>query len=578
MNRPASPVRSVLFIQPPLEVNARHKRVMPLGIAYLMAVLRRDLPGLNLQFLDLQSGNLTVADALPRIAAAAPDLLCLSYWTPMADAAEELARRARPLLPAGSRVIAGGVHPSIFPAAALAFADFVVVGEAEATLPELIRDLNRGGDPAGIRGLWYRAADGKPAFTGERELLPDLDALPFPAWDLMPLANYDTPLHLIGGRRMPVIGSRGCPYNCSYCVSPVFWRRRLRWRSPDNIVDEIIAIRRQYGLTSIHFWDDNLLLDRGQVTRLCELLIARAPDTRWIGLTRAAHVRACGDLLPLLKRAGCLGLEMGIESADPQASAAVHKDDDLADTRIAAELLKRAGLVPLFTYMALNPGDTLQTYYRQAEFIDAMLAGCDPIAHFHHMPVPLYVGQLCTPHPGTQLHADASRLGLVNTRTWRDYYHHRVNFLPRTLLDERPQQQTPELTYRDLLICVKAQIATQYGFTPPGSSPLLRVTRTAELLAFLHAFYRRCDGNRSLQAIAHEVQAELRLTDDGLWNYTGVQTVVLAQLGRLQPVGRTALPQRDINLDGFGDTMLQARLIHAIDLLKPLLRRLAPRT
>lgn len=561
-------IRTVTIIQPPLEGGLRHKRVMPLGIGYLAAYMRQQIPGLQLCFLDLHSSNLTVADGLRELENNPPDLLLLSFWTPMADYAHELMRRARVFLPAATKIVAGGIHPTIFPEETLEHCDIVVRGEGEETLVELIHCLNRGQDWGGVKGICYRKV-GTVVTTPERELIDDLDRLPFPAWDLMPLARYSTPMHIIGGPRVPVIGSRGCPYSCSFCVSPFFWQRRLRWRRPARVVDEIVAIREQLGISSIHFWDDNMLLDRGYIEGLCRELLDRKVKIKWVGLTRASHLFTCRDLLPLMQESGCIGIEMGIESADAEAHKAVNKEERLELTLTAARLMKEHGIIPLFTYMALNPGDTLATYYRQADFIGAILDGCGRIEYFHHMPVPLYIGQLCTPHPGTELYKNARQLGVVNASRWTDYYHHRVNFIPNSLLDDIPAKQTDHLSYRELLICVKAQCASVYQFITPADGFFRRAAKVAFLLDFIQRLYAHCQGALTVRAIAERLQRRYRLSDDQLWNCLAVQVIALAQMGFIQSPGQSPpRPRREIDISGFGDTRRLARRLHFLDLIK----------
>ncbi|HNW93990.1 MAG TPA: radical SAM protein, partial [bacterium] len=394
-------------------------------------------------------------------------------------------------------------------------------------------------------GLWYRR-DGKAVATPPRPFIADLDTLPFPAWDLLPMEAYTTPMHLVGGRRVPVMGSRGCPYGCSYCVSPQFWRRQLRWRSPARVVDEMEALYRRFGIRSIHFWDDNLFLDGEYLAGLCRELIARRLPLRWVGLTRASHIVQQQHLLSLVRAAGCLGMELGIETADPEAHRQVGKDESLDQTRQAAELLKQHGLYPMFTYMAFNPGDTLASYYHQAQFIDQILAGCAWAEYFHPLEVPVYVGQFCTPHPGTQLYTEAPRLGTVFAGGWPDYYHHRVNFLPNSLLDDVPRRNACRLCNLDYWLVARAAVSGYYRMIPARASLGLRLRRLAAAANLTRAWWQLTDGRHRVRDILAAVEHRFFAERQDTVSVSAIIVLVLAQRGVL--AGTTPVPVRAIDL------------------------------
>ncbi|MBP7652287.1 radical SAM protein [Candidatus Dependentiae bacterium] len=557
----------ILFIQPPLEMNYKHKRILPLGIGYLLAVIRKEFPDVSVKFLDMESGNLSIDYALKYIIEFNPDILMISYWTAMADSAFSIMKSVKQIFDDKITIIAGGVHPSIYPEESLEYADYVVKFEGETTIIELLQALNKKNDLNLVKGIVFKS-DGMFKYSGDREFIEDLDSIPFPAWDLMPMENYDTPMHITGGRRMPVMGSRGCPYACSYCVSPYHWKRKLRWRSVKNVVDEIEKISNDLKIDKIHFWDDNLFLKKDYIRDLCNEIITRGLEIQWLGLTRASHIVQCSELMPLIKKSGCIGMEMGIESADAQSHKAVNKEENIEVTLEAAEILKKNNMVPMFTYMALNPGDTLTTYYKQAEIIDKILKECGWIKYFHPLPVPLYIGQLCTPHPGTKLFEEAKNIGIVNAKKWSDYYHHRVNFIPDSLLYEIPVKQIEKLTYREILLCVKAMISSVYIFIQPDSSFFKRMLKIAEYIKFVRMFYNECAGNLSVKEIALKLETKIKLNEDILWNYSAVTVIVLSQIGFIQNIDNSEVfPIRNIDISGFKDSTRLAKRLHIIDLI-----------
>ncbi|MCC6450842.1 MAG: cobalamin-dependent protein [Candidatus Aureabacteria bacterium] len=523
-------LRTVVLVQPPLPANERHKRVLPLGLAYLAAFARQRIPGLRLRIVDGQACKLTVPQIAAQVRAEDPGVVGITYWTCQAPAAHALSRLLRETAP-GAAIVHGGIHPTIYPSAALETADYCIMHEGEETFVELLRLLaGEGRGPAEIAGLAWR--DGRePRLNPPRPYIADLDALPFPAWDLLPMDRYDSPLHVVGGRRLPIIGSRGCPYGCTYCGSPLMWGRRVRWRSPENVLAEMKAAIAALGLTQFHFWDDNLMLDRRHIERLCRLIIEEGLAVRWTGLTRASHIARNGDLMGLLARAGCIGLEVGIESANPETFSRIEKDEDLQVIREVARLHKAHGMSPLFTYMAFNPGETISGYYSQARFIDELVSGLPWYEHFHPMPFPLYTGQFCTPHMGTKLHDEASTLGTVLAERPEEYHHHRINFVPKSLLDDRPARNLPALDLRQYRLC---GTALYYSFWDDFNAAVPRERQRETLARYRDSvalFWRLANGDTTIREIGEAIRRRLGVERRQAVRFAAFTALVLGQTG-----------------------------------------------
>ncbi|MDD5557610.1 MAG: radical SAM protein [bacterium] len=522
----------LVLVQPPLPANERHKKVFPLGLAYLAARARERLPGLSIRVIDGQAHNLPVAAVVEAAARLAGErtVVGIGYWTCQAPAARAISAGIRRAVPR-AMIVHGGVHPTIFPAEALETADLCVLNEGEETLCDILRHRLGGSPrPEEIPGLALREG-GEVRRMPPRDFIEDLDAVPFPAWDLFDMERYDSPLHVVGGRRLPIIGSRGCPYGCTYCGSPLMWKRRVRWRSPENILGEIKASIAALGIDQFHFWDDNLMLDRRHIERLCRLIVEERLRIRWTGLTRASHVARNGDLMGLLREAGCIGLEVGIESANPDTFAAIHKDEDLRLIREVARLHKAHGMSPLFTFMAFNPGETITGYYRQARFIDDLIAGLPWYEHFHMFPFPLYVGQFSTAHPGTELHAQAPSLGEVLAEGWEQYHHHEINFVPRSLLGDVPARNAAEMGEYHYRLCnFAAQVVLWGDFN--RSVPVARQREVlTRLRDFLDLFWRSCDGRRTVMDICARAMRRQGLSRKDAIRFGALACLVLGQVG-----------------------------------------------
>ena len=523
---------NLILVQPPLPANERHKKVLPLGLAYMAAYVRERLPGIAISIIDGQVHNMSCRDVVEAVIDARGErtLVGITYWTCQAPAAFSISRALKEADP-GITLIHGGIHTTIFPWDALEVADYCVLHEGEETLAELIQCLmDEGAALRSVRGIAYRDG-GEKGITAPRPFIDDLDSLPFPAWDLLDMERYDSPLHVVGGRRLPVIGSRGCPYGCTYCGSPIMWKRRVRWRSAENVVGELKASIERLGISQFHFWDDNLMLNRSYIEDLCRLIKREGLDIRWTGLTRASHIARNGDLMGLMKEAGCIGLEVGIESANPKTFYTIQKSEDLKVIEEVARLHKRHGMSPLFTYMAFNPGETISGYYEQARFIDRLIEGLPWYDYFHPMPFPLYTGQFCTPHPGTKLHDDARDLGMVLAADWSDYYHHQINFLPRSLLEDVPRRNVQLLDgfYYDL-----CNFALQVAFWPQfnASIPVEERRRTlARYRQSIGLFWAFADGRKTLAQLIHIVSRQQPLDYAEAARFCAFTCLILGQMG-----------------------------------------------
>jgi len=543
---PASRARelNLLLIQPPLPINERHKKIIPLSLTYIASYAREKLPNVNVEILDAQAENLDYDQVCRRVWQTKRDVIGITFWTPQTTFAYTLASAIRKLCP-NAKTVLGGVHTTIFPEEAAKHADYIIVREGERPFCELLRRRGTGESPDGIPGLGYWSTEeDELKFWPESEFIEDLDELPFPAWDLLKMRYYTTNMHVTGGRRMPVVGSRGCPYNCVYCTSPFLWKRKVRYRDPVKVVDEIEEIGKRFKVNQIHFWDDNLLMVREYIKGLCEEIIRRKLSINWVGLTRASHMVKNQDLMQLMKDSGCIGIEIGIESANPETFDKIDKQESLEDIVTCAKVQSAVGMYPMFTYMAFNPGETLAGYYLQAEFIDKILDGLPWAEHFHPLPYLVYVGQFCTAHPGTNLYSLASSLGIVLCRDWSDYYHHKINFVPDSLLDDVPIRNIEKLRLVDNWICLNAMAGTVYEFYNDHQSDMEHKIRHFRYLKFVRAFFDQCNGKLTIRQIWRELTVYLKMNSDEALRQTAFTSLILGELGLI----RSAIFQKDLDI------------------------------
>jgi radical SAM superfamily enzyme YgiQ (UPF0313 family) len=248
----------------------------------------------------------------------------------------------------------------------------VVIGEGEETLSELVKAFScKRPDYSKILGLAYKDKKGKVYRNPDRPLIADLDSLPFPAWHLMPPSLYRVVPILSpnkGDLVAPVVTSRGCPYQCTFCASNITWRNRFRKRSPKNIVDEIELLVKKFGVKEVHLTDDNFTMIKNHAMAVCDEFIKRKINIFW---QCPNGVRIDSLDLPLLekmKQAGCYSVGLGIESGSPKILKKVKKSLDLKLVEEKLRLLKKVGIRAYGFFILGLPGETRKTIRETIDF------------------------------------------------------------------------------------------------------------------------------------------------------------------------------------------------------------------
>jgi anaerobic magnesium-protoporphyrin IX monomethyl ester cyclase len=286
-------------------------------------------------------------------------------------------------------VILGGVHATLFPAEVVreGVVDYAVHGEGERTAVELLAALERREPLDRIPGIAFRDG-GRPRVTGTRPLVTDLDELPLPAYDLLPMESYSTPFSA-PGKVTSMVTSRGCPYSCTFCDAFVVHGRKYRAQSAERIITEIRLLVSEHGVREVLFKDSEFTLDRGRVERFCDLMIAGGLRVSW---TCSARVdRVDGPLLRRMAAAGCRVVQFGVESADPVVVEALKKGITAEKVREAFRSARAAGVETVANLMVGAPGETRDS-------IDATRRLVREIRPDH-----LNV-QVLVAYPGTELH------------------------------------------------------------------------------------------------------------------------------------------------------------------------------
>ena len=365
-------------------------------------------------------------DLLAEVARWHPDWVGIYANTPLWTKAKRTATDLRARLPEVF-LSAGGPAPVAWRGRCLEECpalDAVDTGEGELTSGELLERLAAGTSLEGLLGVCYRDADGGVVENPTRPVIKDLDILPPPAIELLDFRDlYVSPPGTY--RRRPIINvhtSRGCINDCTFCfqlgtnVDPKN-NRRMRYRSPEHVADEIEDRVRRFGYREVRFLDDMFIVDKKRVRRLCALLKERELDITWFCSSRVDLVDP--DILRVMADAGCWAILYGVESGVQKNLDTLRKRTTLAQIRQAVQWAKDAGIKVYTPFIFGIPGETYDDAVQTIDFAIEL----DPyIANFHTL----------TPLPGTELYASIEALGTWSSNPEHATFQH-ANFVPDSM-------------------------------------------------------------------------------------------------------------------------------------------------
>lgn len=313
------------------------------------------------------------------------------------------------LVPNHPFYILGGHGPSPEPEYFLkkSGADVVVIGEGEITIVKLLEALEHKRDLSSVKGIAYLDG-GRLVATERQEPIRDIDTIPPPAYDLFPMDYYA--LMRVGNmlensqRLASVISGRGCPFHCNFCYR---MDKGFRVRSPEGIIEEIQKLKRDYYISFILLYDELLMTSPDRVTTFCEALLRAKVDIKWGCNGRLNYAKP--NLLKLMKRAGCVFINYGIESLDDTTLKVMNKALTVEQITGGIEATLAEGINPGFNIIFGNIGETLETLWKGVDF----LLKYDNQGQFRTIrPV--------TPYPGSPLYDYAIEQGLL--KDCADFY------------------------------------------------------------------------------------------------------------------------------------------------------------
>jgi radical SAM superfamily enzyme YgiQ (UPF0313 family) len=330
--------------------------VEPLGLEMVAGALAREH---EVELIDMLPG----ADLETALERFAPDVCGLSCsFTVDVPETLLLAQAIKTRRPQ-TFVFVGGHHASLCPSDfQVPWVDAVVFGEGESTAPDLLRALEQGRELAAVPGLILNTPDGQLT-TPTREIIPDLDSLPFPERSLVQgsLKSYHLGLR---SELSSLETSRGCPYRCTFCSVWHFYQSQVRSKSPERVVAEVEAIEGR----NIFLTDDNFLASIPRAERIADLLLERRLKKRFIYQARTDSIARHPETVAKLREAGFATAFVGLEKIDAEGLRSVHKGNTVENNEAALRVLRRAG-VNVFGTLIVDPDYDEHDFRRLREYV-----------------------------------------------------------------------------------------------------------------------------------------------------------------------------------------------------------------
>jgi radical SAM superfamily enzyme YgiQ (UPF0313 family) len=337
-----------------------------LGLLYLAAALKR--AAIKATILHCPNERMDL-DAFRRFLEKNRHLKIIGFKCYSVDhnAVKQMARLVKTVLP-GCVTIAGGPQPTSLPEYVLQDMpelDYVYGGEGEIGFPLFVENILKGLTVAKVPGLAFRSAAGGVR-KNPNEIYQDLDQLPAIGWEDVNLKDY--PDFLTSLPFIPVMATRGCPYACKYCASHATFGRKMRYRSVENVIAELVRLRQIHQIRAFNFSDDELTLKREYFLELCERMIQAGLGLKW-ECSNGVRLDSLDDLvLDKMYQAGCRYVAVGIESASDQVLRAMKKNISIQTIREKIALIRKHKVIPQGLFMIGFPGETEADIRRTIEF------------------------------------------------------------------------------------------------------------------------------------------------------------------------------------------------------------------
>ena len=418
-------IKKVLLISPPaFMVNITNmfrdlQLEPPMGLAYLGAVAERE--GIEVKIVDsllegwenaeqvddhTMRAGLYFPDIEKIIREFAPDVVGIScLFTKQRENGYEIGRITKQI---SNKIVTvmGGPHPTVCPDDALKeeSIDYIVLGEGEVTFIDLIHHLEGTKDIKEMDGIGYRE-NGEPVIVPRTNFIEDLDTLPLPARHLLKMDKYYGIKESHGMRKKtkysPIITSRGCPFKCVFCTAHKVWGKKFRARSPENVVEEMRLLKRDYGIEELMFEDDNVTLDVKRAEKIFDLMIEEKLDFCWDTPNGVAAFTLNKPLIKKMVDSGCYKINLALESGSQEhLTKNIKKPLRLVKMPAIVDYIRELGCdVGMFIVIGV-PGETEEMMWESFR-LAAKLRVFSP-----HI-------SIATPYPGSELYDMSRQRGYI---------------------------------------------------------------------------------------------------------------------------------------------------------------------
>lgn len=395
----------------------------PIGIAYIAATLER--AGYKPQVLDAvglghekktisDDGNyllhgLNTAEIIeaidPRTKILGFSIMYSQGWVFIREMIQKVAE-ARPDV----TLVVGGEHATALPDFVLEDCpaiDFTIAGEGEISFLRLVHGLTTGEDVTSMPGLAWRDGEGAVHFNGPGQRLNDIDSLPRPAWHLFDMTPYfETILprpDVEREHRMPILTTRGCPYQCTFCSNPIMWSPRYIMRDPVKVVDEIEDLVKEYDANTIHICDLTATVNKDWIFTFCSEVTGRGLKLTWDMPSGTRSEALDENILAAMYESGCNNLSYAPESGSKRTLKRIKKRVNLGNMTKSAKAAMKQGYLVKMHFIIGFPGENRLDFLKTMFFSWRMAVVGVQDAFFN----------VFSPYPGSELFTDLLEDGTI---------------------------------------------------------------------------------------------------------------------------------------------------------------------
>ena len=374
-------------------------------MGYIASVLEQK--GHDVKILDASLEKKDIDEVLAEIETYSPDLVGAMVYTALYAQAKEILKRVKREFPQ-IVTVAGGPHVTVLPEETLRDMDpdYIVVGEGEITILELVATLESQGDAGDIAGVGS-IKNGVVKVNSRRDFIADLDEIPFPARHLMKIKEYDEAHAKVFPSKTAILATRGCPFDCGFCSNASLWKRKYRRRSSQSIVKEMIDIYNNFAIKYIQFSDDLFTANKAWVAELCREIVNTGIDFTWNCASRVDTLDK--ETMELMMDSGCRTLFVGVESGSEVILGNMNKKINIPQVIKVFQWAKELHYNAAHAFFIIGYiGETEDTVRQTIDL--AKRLNPDSVAF-----------SMATPVPGTDFQEEAAKRNLITTNDWRDY-------------------------------------------------------------------------------------------------------------------------------------------------------------